>query len=156
MYIQVGAWYNGRKKKYFLTTSRPPPKIPQPRAPLLFSQQLLYLAKNINFCQSFFFQWSRVKKQRKHYKEHEKMHYYYYFYYYYSKNYPSFNISTSFFFVIPWPQISRIYQPKSRLVIRFGYYPNNHLSLIRIRVKKSGFSMIYFTIPGPVSKSNSE
>ena len=43
------------EKKIFFDYIPAPQKIPQPRAPLLFSQQLLYLAKNINFCQSFFF-----------------------------------------------------------------------------------------------------
>ena len=142
MYIQVGAWYNGRKKNIFWLHPGPPKNTPAAR-PLTFLSAIAILGKKYQLLPEFFFQWSRVKKQRKHYKEHEKMHYYYYFYYY-SKKLPFLQHLNIIFFVIPWPQISRIYQPKSRLVIRFGYYPNNHLSLIRIRVKKSGFSMIYY------------
>ena len=50
----------------------------KPSHPLLFYLSNCYWQKTSTFARVFF-QWSRVKKQRKHYKEHEIMHYYYSF-----------------------------------------------------------------------------
>ena len=51
----------------------------KPSHTLLFYLSNCYWQKTSTFARVFFFQWSRVKKQRKHYKEHEIMHYYYSF-----------------------------------------------------------------------------